>query len=79
MLFVCFFVFFVSLDADGGLALFGGMQLYDVQRTAKAARLTPPDAVYDPMRQSISQYLNTINIFIRMVQILGMSGNNRKR
>lgn len=32
----------------------------------------------DPVNESISLELDFINIFVRMVQILGMSGNRRK-
>lgn len=69
----------MNVSLYGGLALFGGMQLYDVQRTASAARTLPPGAPFDPMRHAISQYLNAINIFVRMAQIFAMSNNNRRR
>jgi FtsH-binding integral membrane protein len=62
----------------GGLAVFGGFTLYDVQKVLKHARmaemgLIPKDAV----NEAISLELDFINIFIRMVQILGM--NQRKK
>lgn len=58
----------------GGLAVFGGFTLYDVQKVLHHARmaergLIPKDAV----NESISLELDFLNIFIRMVQILGMS------
>mmetsp|Transcript_9654 Transcript_9654/g.16310 ORF Transcript_9654/g.16310 Transcript_9654/m.16310 type:complete len:347 (+) Transcript_9654:48-1088(+) len=69
----------LNVSLYGGLTLFGGMTLYDTQRVAKAARVHT-EAQFDPMRQSVSLYLNTINIFIRFVQIFAMSqGNNRRR
>lgn len=91
-----------TVSMYGGLALFSGMQLYDVQRTAKVARLTPPNVQYDAMRMCIGcvgalrafcriaslpqtltcrarQYLNTINIFVRMAMIFAGNGNNRRR
>lgn len=33
----------------------------------------------DPVGESISLELDTINIFVRMVQILAMGGNNKRR
>ena len=63
----------------GGLAVFGGFTLYDVQKVLHHARLAerglmPKDAV----NESISLELDFINIFIRMVQILAMQQNRRK-
>ncbi|KAI9698246.1 MAG: hypothetical protein M1820_007516 [Bogoriella megaspora] len=63
----------------GGLAVFGGFTLYDVQKILHHARmaergLIPKDAV----NESIALELDFLNIFIRMVQILGMSRNNRR-
>ncbi|KAF2638798.1 hypothetical protein P280DRAFT_470840 [Massarina eburnea CBS 473.64] len=62
----------------GGLAVFGGFTLYDVQKVLKHARmaemgLIPKDAV----NEAISLELDFLNIFIRMVQILGM--NQRRK
>ncbi|MCJ1223858.1 hypothetical protein MMC12_000501 [Toensbergia leucococca] len=62
----------------GGLAVFGGFTLYDVQKVLMHARqaergLIPKDAV----NESIGLELDFLNIFIRMVQILGM--RNQKR
>lgn len=63
----------------GGLVVFGGFTLYDVQKVLHHARmaergLIPKDAV----NESISLELDFLNIFIRMVQILGMRQNNRR-
>jgi FtsH-binding integral membrane protein len=68
----------LNISLYGGLSLFGGMTLYDTQRIAKHARELPATR-FDPMRESISLYLNTINIFIRMVQIFGGGGGNNNR
>ncbi|KAF2754976.1 Bax inhibitor family protein [Pseudovirgaria hyperparasitica] len=58
----------------GGLAVFGGFTLYDVQKVLHHARLAEQGMVpRDPVKESISLELDFINIFIRMVQILGMS------
>jgi len=58
----------------GGLAVFGGFTLYDVQRILHRARLAERGLVKrDAVNESISLELDFINIFIRLVQILGMS------
>lgn len=63
----------------GGLAVFGGFTLYDVQKVLHHARLAQAGVVpRDAVNESISLELDFLNIFIRMVQILGMRGNNRK-
>ena len=63
----------------GGLAVFGGFTLYDVQKVLHHARLAerglmPKDAV----NESISLELDFINIFVRMVQILAIQQGRRK-
>jgi FtsH-binding integral membrane protein len=63
----------------GGLAVFGGFTLYDVQKILHHARLAERGLVKrDVVNESISLELDFLNIFIRMVQILGMSRHNRK-
>lgn len=58
----------------GGLAVFGGFTLYDVQKILHHARLAERGlARRDAVNESISLELDFINIFVRMVQILGMS------
>ena len=62
----------------GGLAVFGGFTLYDVQKILHHARMAERGLVQkDVVNESISLELDFLNIFIRMVQILGMR-NNRK-
>ncbi|PYH84071.1 hypothetical protein BO82DRAFT_330854 [Aspergillus uvarum CBS 121591] len=57
----------------GGLAVFGGFTLYDVQKILHHARLSQRGLVRkDVVNESISLTLDFINIFVRMVQILGM-------
>lgn len=57
----------------GGLAVFGGFTLYDVQKVLHHARLSNQGLrKRDPVNESVSLELDFINIFIRMVQILGM-------
>lgn len=57
----------------GGLAVFGGFTLYDVQKVLAHARMAESGlARKDVVNESISLELDFLNIFIRMVQILGM-------
>ncbi|KAL8943174.1 MAG: hypothetical protein Q9216_001228 [Gyalolechia sp. 2 TL-2023] len=57
----------------GGLAVFGGFTLYDTQKVLHHARLAERGlARKDVVNESISLELDFLNIFIRMVQILGM-------
>ena len=58
----------------GGLALFSAFTLYDTQKIIYRAKT---DYVYDPINQSLSIYMDAINIFIRMVMILGGSNRNK--
>ncbi|CAJ2500750.1 Uu.00g036030.m01.CDS01 [Anthostomella pinea] len=63
----------------GGLAVFGGFTLYDVQKVLHHARLAEAGVIKkDPVNESISLELDFLNIFIRMVQILMMQQNRRK-
>ena len=63
----------------GGLAVFGGFTLYDVQKVLHHARMAERGMVRkDVVNESVSLELDFLNIFIRMVQILGMSGQRRK-
>lgn len=57
----------------GGLAVFGGFTLYDIQKILQHARMAERGmARKDVVNESISLELDFLNIFIRMVQILGM-------
>lgn len=56
----------------GGLGLFLAYVLYDVNQIKIKAERSP---VFDPMGQSIHIYMDTINIFIRILMIL----DNKKR
>ncbi|KAJ5132204.1 hypothetical protein N7448_006362 [Penicillium atrosanguineum] len=61
----------------GGLAVFGGFTLYDIQKILHHARLSERGYMKrDVVNESVSLELDFINIFVRMVQILSM--NNRK-
>ncbi|KAK3299828.1 inhibitor of apoptosis-promoting Bax1-domain-containing protein [Chaetomium fimeti] len=57
----------------GGLAVFGGFTLYDVQKVLYHARAAQRGVIKeDPVNESISLELDFLNIFVRMVQILMM-------
>jgi FtsH-binding integral membrane protein len=63
----------------GGLAVFGGFTLYDVQKILHHARLAQQGLIQkDAVNESIALELDFLNIFVRMVQILAMSQNRRK-
>jgi len=62
----------------GGLAVFGGFTLYDVQKILHHARLAERGLIKkDVVNESISLELDFLNIFVRMVQILGKRQNRR--
>ncbi len=62
----------------GGLALFGGFTLYDVQKILHHSRMAEAGIIKkDPINESISLELDFLNIFIRMVQILMLQQNRR--
>jgi len=60
----------------GGLGLFGGYVLYDTQKLQYNAQ---HKKVYSPMNEGFGLYLDTINIFIRLAQILAMQQGGGKR
>ncbi|KAI0020819.1 Bax inhibitor family protein [Xylariomycetidae sp. FL0641] len=69
-----------SIWLYGGLAVFGGFTLYDVQKVLHHARLAERGIIAkDPVNESISLELDFLNIFVRMVQILMMQQGNRRR
>ena len=70
-----------SLALYGGLILFGGFLLYDTQKIIYKAERHPLYGAgkYDPINSSIGIYADTINIFIRIAQILAMGGGNRRK
>lgn len=63
----------------GGLAVFGGFTLYDIQKILYHARMAERGLIKrDIVNESISLTLDFLNIFVRMVQILGMRSSNRR-
>jgi len=70
-----------SIALYGGLILFSGFLLYDTQKVIKYAEAIPPNSVtpFDPINGSMSIYLDTINIFVRIAQMYAMGGGNRRK
>jgi FtsH-binding integral membrane protein len=68
-----------SISVYGGLAVFGGLTLYDVQKIMNNARLAEQGLIKrDTVNESISLELDFINIFIRLVQILASGRQNQR-
>jgi len=64
----------MNVSLYGGLGLFGLYTCYDTQKIMYHAQM---DNDFDPINRQIGIYMDTINIFIRVAQILAMS-NRRK-
>jgi len=58
----------------GGLGLFGCYVCYDTQKMKYHAEM---DDMYDPINRGFGLYMDTINIFVRVAQILAM--NQRRK
>jgi len=58
----------------GGLGLFGCFVCYDTQKMKYHAEM---DDVYDPINRGFGLYMDTINIFVRVAQILMMNKQRR--
>jgi len=70
-----------SVAMYGGLILFGAFMLYDTQKIIHKAERHPVGygaQPFDPVNASMSIYMDTINIFIRIAQILASGGGRRK-
>ena len=71
-----------SVVMYGGLLLFSAFLLYDTQRIVRSAESVPHPSYaikpYDPVNASMSIYMDTINIFIRIAMILAGNRGNRK-
>jgi len=70
-----------SISLYGGLLLFSAFLLYDTQKVIKYAEAVPPNSAvpFDPINASMSIYLDTINIFIRIAQMYAMGGGGKKK
>lgn len=69
-----------SMSLYGGLLLFSAFLLYDTQRIVHKAENHPNYGVqkFDPVNAAMSIYMDTLNIFIRIVSILAGQGNRRR-
>ncbi|KAJ3607453.1 hypothetical protein NHX12_024504 [Muraenolepis orangiensis] len=69
-----------SVAIYGGLVLFSLFLLYDTQKVIKRAETHPMYGVqkYDPVNASMGIYMDTMNIFIRLVMILSGGSSRRK-
>ncbi|XP_004607482.1 growth hormone-inducible transmembrane protein [Sorex araneus] len=69
-----------SVAVYGGLVLFSMFLLYDTQKVIKRAEITPLYGAqkYDPINSMLGIYMDTLNIFMRIVSILASGGGNRK-
>jgi len=68
-----------SVAMYGGLILFGAFLLYDTQKIIYRAERHPTGygaPLFDPVNASVSIYLDTVNIFIRIATLL--AGNRKK-
>ncbi|KAJ8406798.1 hypothetical protein AAFF_G00297140 [Aldrovandia affinis] len=65
----------------GGLILFGMFLLYDTQKVIKRAETHPLYGVqkYDPINSCLGIYMDTLNIFMRLVMILANGGGGKKK
>lgn len=70
-----------SVAVYGGLVLFSMFLLYDTQKVVKRAETHPLYGVqkYDPINACMGIYMDTLNIFIRLVMILANGGGNRRK
>lgn len=70
-----------SMSLYGGLLLFSAFLLYDTQRIIRAAEVYPlyAEHPFDPVNASVSIYLDTLNIFVRILTILAGGGGHKKR
>eukprot|EP00052_Salpingoeca_macrocollata_P034235 m.10907 g.10907 ORF g.10907 m.10907 type:complete len:325 (+) comp6167_c0_seq1:39-1013(+) len=65
-----------NISLYGGLGLFSAFVLYDTSRIVDHAKTRP---TFDPMGESVGLYLDAINIFVRIVQILAMQQGGSRR
>ncbi|KAF7705694.1 growth hormone-inducible transmembrane protein [Silurus meridionalis] len=70
-----------SVAVYGGLILFSMFLLYDTQKVIKRAETHPLYAAhkYDPINACMGIYMDTLNIFMRMVMILANGGGGKKK
>jgi len=75
----------MSIALYGGLVLFSGFMLYETQHIIKAAETHPQYSYmgqvppYDPVNMSIGIFVTTLNLFIRIAQMLAMGGGMKRK
>ncbi|PWA21491.1 hypothetical protein CCH79_00003088, partial [Gambusia affinis] len=69
-----------SVAVYGGLVLFSMFLLYDTQKVIKRAETHPLYAAqkYDPINACMGIYMDTLNIFMRLVMILAGGGGGKR-
>jgi FtsH-binding integral membrane protein len=65
----------MNISLYGGLGVFGLFTAHDAQRILHDAQTQEE---FDPIGEQLSLYMDTINIFVRVVQLLMMSNNKRR-
>jgi len=65
----------MNVSLYGGLGLFGLMAAHDAQKVLHDAQVAPS---FDPISEQMGLYLDAINIFVRVVQILMLQNSRRK-
>ncbi|XP_071318351.1 growth hormone-inducible transmembrane protein [Trachinotus anak] len=70
-----------SVAIYGGLVLFSMFLLYDTQKVIKRAETHPLYGVqkYDPINACMGIYMDTLNIFMRLVMILANGGGGKRK
>jgi FtsH-binding integral membrane protein len=66
----------MNISLYGGLGLFGLYTAYDTQRVLHDAQVAE---TFDPISEQMGLYMDTINIFVRVVQILMMQQGGKRR
>lgn len=66
----------MNISLYGGLGLFGLYTAHDAQRVLHDAQVAPR---FDPISEQMGLYMDTINIFVRVVQILMMAQGGRRK
>jgi FtsH-binding integral membrane protein len=65
-----------SISIYGGLVLFSMFLLYDTQKIVHKAETSMR---FDPVNESISIYLDILNIFMRIAMILANGGGSKRK
>ena len=66
-----------AISLYGGMAVFSGLALLDTAKMIEHAK-TKKDKDYDPVNEGLSLYMDGMNLFIRIAEIMSKSKNNRR-